>query len=192
MCFVDPVPAGSLPTPGPPARPLRGSGRPGGSGPGSNKTNFLLTCAGRARAAPLVVPPPCGLCACLVCSGGRAAHMRAGAATGGHGAATAAKNTTLPAYHQGQGERARVGPGLDGCPVGRFVGDTRPGPGRPRPGPQERMGKMYKRFPEMVCSRPKHEKCPYDDTKCFVAVSDCLDIWCWWYTGGFEWWAMWP
>lgn len=57
MCFVDPVPAGSLPTPGPPARPLRGSGRPGGSGPGSNKTNFLLTCAGRARAAGPVVSP---------------------------------------------------------------------------------------------------------------------------------------
>lgn len=57
MCFVDPVTAGFRPYHGPPDRPLRETGRPGGSVPGRNKTNFLLTCAGRARAAPLVVPP---------------------------------------------------------------------------------------------------------------------------------------
>lgn len=87
MCFVDPVPAGSPATPGPPARPLRETGRPGGSGPAGNKTNILLTCAGRSQAAGAVVPPPFGPCAAPGLFRGAAAHMRAGAAHGGHGAA---------------------------------------------------------------------------------------------------------
>lgn len=97
MCFVDPVPAGTCPTPGPRTGPCGGRAAPGAPGPANNKTNILLTCAGQSRAAGAVVPPPFGPCAAPGLFRGAAAHMRAGAAQGGHGAARPQKEIPPPA-----------------------------------------------------------------------------------------------